>query len=270
MEPMTMALLMGGAAALGGGGGFLSSKSANKRLGGVADKLPAYSGYKPPSVSFLRPVEQQITDILMKRSQGQDVGFDPARREKLLENYKIETGRNYETNRADTLNQLSGSGLSSNLAARDALLGRLDREKNNNDTLYRNKVDIEDLSRRNEERDVNTGRLQSLNNFNFGQENTRASFDKSIWDSENQNELARRGLQMQSASSYQDPFAEALAGGANMAFSAANMAGGMGGMSKTAPTATAPDVSGVSQLKKGAYDQDIARILRTGKSLGAK
>lgn len=266
MDPLTIALI-GGAAAAGGAGGFLSSKKSNKRLGGVADKLPAYSGYKPPSVSFLRPVESQITDIVLKRSANQDVGFDPARREKLLENYKIETGRNYENNRADTLNQLSGAGLSSNLAARDALLGRLDREKNNNDTLYRNKVDIEDLTRRNEERDVNTGRLADLNRFNFGQENTRASFDKSIWDSENQNELARRGLQMQSAAAYQDPFAEALAGGANMAFSAANLAGGGGGMPKTATT---PDVSGVSPYKKGAYEDEIQRVLRTGKQLGAK
>jgi len=265
-----VAVAVGGGALVGAGGSYLGAKAGNKRMAGVSDKLPAYSGYKPPQAAFLRPVESQITDILMKRSAGQDVGFDPARREKLLENQKIESGRTYDNNRADTLNQLSGSGLSSNLAARDALLGRLDRERNNNDTLYRNRVDIEDLTRRNEERDVNTGRLQNLNSTNFGQENTRASFDKSVWDSENQNELATRGLQMQVAQNYQDPYAAALGGGVNGATAAANF-GGAGGLSKTAPQPSAPDAGmQKTQFQKGAYDQDIAAILRTGKNLGRK
>lgn len=189
-----------------------SAKEANKRASGMSAPFEKYSGYKPPHVSFLRPVEKQITDIVMQRSLGQGVGYDPARREALLKNFDIEQGRNLETQKADIQNRLSGMGLSRNLAANEELMGRALTESGRERNLYTNRVDIEDLARANEERDTNTARLQALNRTNFGQENKVADFDLDVFNAESGNERARRGLIGQQEQLHEDPYAAALQG----------------------------------------------------------
>ena len=203
-------------ALLGGVGSFFGAKEQNKGLSGLADPIKPYSGYQPPHVQYLRPVEDLITQTLMRRSQGQDVGYDPARREALLKNYETEQGRSLERQKGDLTNRLSGMGLSRNAAAYDELVGRAGRQAEQERNLYRNRVDVEDLERRNQERDINTGRLQNLNTFNFGQENRVADFERSVWGQESANELARRGYQVNREQLYQDPWESALTGGAAM------------------------------------------------------
>lgn len=211
MDPISLALVGGGML-----GGLFGAKSKNKKLKGLSDPFPQYSGYKPPHVEHLRPVEKMITDTVMRRSQGQDVGYDPARRQALLDNFNIEQGRDLDERKVDLDNRLSGMGLSRNAAAYDELVGRELRDAQREKNLYTNKVDIEDLGRRNEERDINTARLQDLNTFNFGQENNAAQFDLDVYNAESGNERARRGLQAQQADMYEDPFGSALISGANL------------------------------------------------------
>lgn len=202
-------LLAAGALA---GASYFGSKSKNKK----APKAPAfkpYEGYKPPAVEYLRPVEKQITDILMRRSQGQDVGYDPQRREELLNEYDIVNKRAGADEESDILNALSGTGLSRNIAARDELLGRAKRRRSDDAELYRTRVDVEDLARRNEERDVNTGRLQQQNSFNFGQENARAAFDLDVYNAERGAELGAFGAQNQAFQNYEDPIGNAIESG---------------------------------------------------------
>ena len=185
------------------------STGIGKKKGGKpeAPEFQSYSGYRPPHVGHLRPVEDQITKILMERSAGQDVGFDPKRREELLQNFNTEQGRDLEDKKSDLQNRISGMGLSRNPAVYDELLGRAEREAGREKNLYTNRVDIEDLAKRNEERDVNTGRLQGLNTFNFGQEDKAADFDLNVYNSEN---AARNSSYDRRAGSYQDPLGTAL------------------------------------------------------------
>jgi len=209
-----LALLAAGGAL----GGYMGAKAKNKKMKGVSDAMPKYSGYRPPHTQHLRPVEDLITKITMERAQGQGVGYDPARRDALLKNFEIEQDRDLEDTKADLNNRLSGMGLSRNAAAYDEVIGRALREAGREKNLYTNRIDIEDLARRNEERDTNTARLQDLNTFNFGQENEAANFDLDVFRTESGNELSRRGLQMQEADAYEDPMASALAGGGNAYF----------------------------------------------------
>lgn len=220
-------------ALLGAGGGYLSARAKNKKLKGVSDAFAPYTGYTPPRTQYLRPVEDLITQTTMRRSQGQDVGYDPGRREALLKDYDIEQGRSLDLQKRDLTNRLSGMGLSRNAAAYDELVGRALRQAEQEKNLYRNRVDIEDLARRSEERDINTGRLQNLNTFNFGQENQVADFERAIWEGETGNEARRRSLQLGVADRYQDPWASALAGGVE----GANIGAGLSGTMSKPPTA---------------------------------
>lgn len=249
-------------AAAGAAGGYLSAKSKNKKLKGMSDPLPKYSGYKPPHVGHLRPVEDQITDILMRRSRGEDVGYDPRRREALLQNFDIEQGRDMEEAKRDLSNRLSGMGLSKNAAAYDDLVGRYLRDAQREKNLYTNRIDIEDLARRNEERDINTGRLQDLNTFNFGQENKVADFDMDVYRAESGNELARRGFQAKQAEMYEDPYASALSGGVNSYF-------GGKSLSSTGPAMTYEPIqtSSGSGVRKDPYGNYLSQLsVRSGKN----
>jgi hypothetical protein len=69
-----------------------------------------------------------------------------------------------------------------------------------------NTLNIEDLARANQERDINTARLQDLNTFNFGQENTGAEFDLNQWKAEESAKEARTGQGLEYASMYRDPY----------------------------------------------------------------
>lgn len=253
-----------GAALLGGGVSALSAKKKNKNRPQVPDFQP-YSGYKPPHTSFLRPVEKQITDIVMQRSRGEDVGYDPARREALLENFKIQQDRDLRDSSADIKNRLSGMGLSRNVAANDDLLGRALRHSNEEKNLYTNRVDIEDLARRNEERDTNTGRLQNLNTFNFGQENKVADFDLDVYGQENQARNQNYAQQSNRFDQYEDPWASALESGANMGFGVAGM--GMGGSKATPvydPTMSSAGGGYRKDINNNYYAQALAQ--KTGKN----
>jgi hypothetical protein len=172
-----------------------------------APEFQPYTGYRPPRVSYLRPVEDDITKILRERAAGQGVGYDPARRQELLQDFDIEQGRDLEDQKADIQNRISGMGLSRNPAVYDELMGRATREAGREKNLYRNRVDIEDLGRRNEERDVNTQRLADLNRFNFGQENAAANFDLSVYNAEQPNRYKAFDAE---SSQYQDPIGTAL------------------------------------------------------------
>ena len=211
-------------AALGAAGGYFGSKRSNKKLRGISAPFQPYSGYRPPHVNYnpktesniyapgntFRPVEDLISRIVMERAQGQGVGYDPARRQELLENFKIQQDRDLEQSNYDLQNRLSGMGLSHNAAAYNDLIGRSLKEAGREKNLYTNRVDIEDLARRNQERDINTGRLQNLNTFNFGQENAVADFDLNAYRAEQGLESDRRGFQAKEAELYQDPLSTAL------------------------------------------------------------
>lgn len=177
------AVVVGGVGMAAGVGGALAAKSGQKKMG--VFKPTPYSGMKPPEFKNLRPVEQQITDILMRRSQGQDVGYDPVRLKKMKENFDIDQEQRAEVGEADIINQLSGTGLSRNLAARDRLLGNYQRENERERNKAFNQYDISDLEAARADKNENTRNLQQWGEFGFGQENSRAQFDQNLWSAEN-------------------------------------------------------------------------------------
>jgi len=241
---------------------------ANKRADDLSQPMEKYSGYRPPKVSFLRPVEDDITRILRERASGQDVGYDPRRREELLQNFDIQQGRDLEEQNADINNRISGMGLSRNPAVYDELMGRANREAGREKNLYRNRVDIEDLARRNEERDINTGRLQDLNTFNFGQDNQAADFDLRVFGQESGNELARRGIALGTEQYRQSPIGTAL----QVAGAASKFVPGGGGGEQITTSNGAPSNS-IRSNKQNDYGQDafsnyLSQLsLRNGKKL---
>lgn len=260
-----------GGAAYSGYKAVKGAVGSNKKngAGGASYAPPKYEGYRPPAVGHLRPVEDQITEILMQRSKGQDVGYDPERRNELLQNFEIQQDRDLEERNSDLQNRISGMGLSRNPAVYDELMGRATREAGREKNLYTNRVDIEDLARRNEERDVNTGRLQNLNTFNFGQENNRAKFDLDVYNSEQgfANDAANRN-----DANYQDPLGSGIAGAADI-YSMLNGKGGGVNLSST-PSPAGYDrihTSSGAGVKKDAYGNYFTQLaLQGGKNLGGK
>lgn len=224
-----MSLVLAGLALGAGGLAARGASKSNKRRPGVPEFQP-YSGHKPPLPNYTRDTEKLIYETLARRSQGEDVGFDPRRREALLENYEIENDRYLDRQTDDIQNALSGMGLSKNLRAYDALMLRALEDNKRDKDLYTNRVDIEDLSRANEERDINTARLQDFNNFNFGQENTRAGFDLDVYNSENNQKNANYSQKVQRANNYQDPLGAFVQGGLST-YGALSSGGSSGGLS---------------------------------------
>ncbi len=208
-----------------------------------------YNGYKPPHVGYLRPVEDQIAQTLMERSkgQGQGIGFDPARRNELLQSYDIQQKRDQEKNNADLQNRISGMGSSRNPAVYDELIGRANRDAADNRQLYTNAVDTQDLEQRNKDVTHATDQLQNLNTMNFGQENQVANFDRAIYN--DQNNQQNQAYQNQMAG-YQDPLGTALqvagtAGGLYADYNTAGMYGALkNAASGTATTTPAPYSAG--------------------------
>lgn len=251
------------------GAGYLSSRSKNKKLPKYEPK--PYSGYKPPHVEFLRPVEKQITDIVMRRSQGQDVGFDPERRNQLQEIYDTDFNRRAAREDEDINNRISGMGLSRNVAATQALLGRAKADREADRSIYQKSINVEDLTRRNEERDANTGRLQMLNSMNFGQENNVANFDRAVWEAEQGNEQASAGIQQRNADMYEDPFAAGVGSAVNTGLGMYAL-GGMGTNTGTSTPDFSRMTSPTSQYYGGAPDPTTYALMvaaRRGKNLRA-
>jgi hypothetical protein len=204
-----VATAVAGGTAIAGGVGAISRNSKRPK----APSFQPYNGPRPPQVEGLRDVEKMVRETLMRRSQGDDVGYDPRRRQDLLTKYELENKKSLERQKDDINNHLSGMGLSRNLRAVDALYNRAMEDNKTASDLYRTNVDIEDLTRANQERDVNTARLQDLNTFNFGQENTRANFDKSVYDSEQGNRFNEYGAKSNYYDQYQDPIGTGVEAG---------------------------------------------------------
>lgn len=211
---LAVAALAGGAGLLAGAG---ASKS-NKRRPDAVEFQP-YSGYRPPHVEGLRDVETMIRETLMRRSQGQDVGFDPARRDALLKAYTIQKDRTKERDSADIINALSGMGLSRNVKAREELLGRYLQDDRRDRDLYTANVDIEDLATQNLEKREATNALQNLNTFNFGQENNVADFDLDVYNAEQNNRYRSYGTEVERYNQYQDPIGTGIGVAGNVASS---------------------------------------------------
>jgi len=140
-----------------------------------------YTGYKLPAPTFLKPSEKLIWDTLRARSQGEGVGFDPKRRLELAELTKSDLARQEEDQLREAQGRLASSGLSGNPRAYEALAGRVKRDTGRSlaDSLMR--LDVEDLTRRNEERDINTGRLQNFYGQQVGQGESKQGMDQSAW-----------------------------------------------------------------------------------------
>lgn len=178
-------LLIGaGSMAAGAAGSLL-----NKKKKGTNFSVKPYSGLRPQRIDtagqeILRPTQKQYFDLVMNRSKGQDVGYDPQRRELLTNLVKSEIVKREEDDLRDTRGAVSAAGLSGNPRAYEALGGRVKRDSARTLGDELSKIAIEDLTRANEERDVNTGRLGDLNQFNFGQENKAADFDLAAWQAE--------------------------------------------------------------------------------------
>ena len=216
-----------GGAALGGGGAMYGASKANKQRPGVPEFKP-YSGYRPPHVERLRDVEKMITDTLMRRSQGQDVGYDPARREAQMKEFELSRAKDTSRMKTDINDRLSGMGLSRNLRAVDALYNRAMEDEQTAKDLYGTRIDIQDLERQNEERDLNTERLRGLNTFNFGQENRVADFDLDVYNAEQGNRYRAFDAGTQNAAMYRNPVQEGIGSGINTGLSVYGAGKGVG------------------------------------------
>lgn len=200
------------AALAAGGAGAYGAYKSNKRRPGSVEFQP-YTGYRPPRVEGLRDVEKLIRETLIRRSQGEGVGFDPARREAQLEAYDIENERALDRQKQDINDRLSGMGLSRNLKAVDYLYNRAMEDNKRDRDLYNARIDVEDLERANQERDINTARLQDLNTFNFGQDNRAADFDLNVYNSEQGNRYRSYGTEVDRFNQYQDPIGTGIQAG---------------------------------------------------------
>lgn len=228
-------------------GGVSASRSNKKRPNAVA--FQPYEGHRPPLPNYTRDVEKQVYETLMRRSQGQDVGFDPRRRDALLENYNIENDRYLDRQTNDIQNRLSGMGLSKNLRAYDALMNRALEDNKRDGDLYRNRVDIEDLTRRSDEKIHNTDQLQAFNNFNFGQENTRANFDLSEYGAEQANRYNSYGTEVQRFNQYQSPLLAGMQG----AVQGGSLAAGFQSPSNSGAVSALTDPSDTFRKSYGYY-----------------
>lgn len=210
--------LTGGLGALAG---FSGANASNKRAPKGINYQP-YNGYRPPHIDYtdpsgkqvnnLRNVQQSITDTLMRRSQGQDVGYDPALISKSKENFNINQKQQDERNRAALDNELSGTGMSRNLAARDLTVNRLTQDENREQNKAFNDIDIASMERANQEKQAATSGLQGLNSFDFGQENNAANFDLGVYGAENGAKQGAFNTQQTAFGDYQDPAGSAIAG----------------------------------------------------------
>ena len=186
-----------------GGMGVGKNPFSKKKSASNSFEYQPYSGLRPPRVDYtdasgknveiLRPTQKAIFDTLMRRSQGQDVGYDPARKSAAIALLESKIGKQREDDVRTAQGRVAASGLSGNLRAQEALTGRVNRDSARTLGEGINALNIEDLTRANEERDVNTSRLQNFNLQNFGQENTAANFDLDVYGAEQNNRLGAFG-----------------------------------------------------------------------------
>lgn len=159
--------------------GFYNKKSSNQDQS--AYQFTPYSGPTPPAVDspgqeILRPTQKQIYDILTRRSEGRDVGYNPEMKREAIDLLGSQLDQSQEDQVRAAKGSAAASGLGGNLAAQSALEGKVRRDIGRTYGQGVTEINIEDLARQNQERDINTARLQDFNNSNFGQENNRADF----------------------------------------------------------------------------------------------
>ena len=179
-------------------GGFLGNKAGAKKKAPGYTPTP-YTGARPPSIDspgqeILRPTQKQDFDITMRRSLGQDVGYDPS----WMTSAAALTKSNLDTALSDRLRDqggmLSASGLSGNPRAYEATKGRSERDYSSDLENSMNRLNVANMEASREDKNAATNRLAALNRFNFGQENTGAQFDLNKWQSENSNLMSAAGL----------------------------------------------------------------------------
>jgi len=165
-----------------GGDGFYGYGGGSDGGGGF--DFERYSGRSVQDPTYLREVEKQIYEILSKRAAGEGVGYDPARRSAQEALIQSSLKRRESDQLRDAAGRRSAAGLSGNLRAAEATSGRIQRDNSQDMSDALSRISIEDLTRANEERDVNTERLRQFNEFNFGQSNKGAQFDLAKYQAE--------------------------------------------------------------------------------------
>ena len=187
-----------GSSAIGAGGAIgaslISKNKKNKSSNGQLYEYKPYSGARPDSPTFTRETESLYKDLIFPRSQGIGVGYDPQRREELTKLVKNELAMQEEDQLRSAQGAISSSGLSGNPRAYEALAGRVKRDTGRNLENSMSRIAIEDLTRANEERDINTARVGDFNTFNFAQGNKVADFDLDVYNSEEGNRARSFGL----------------------------------------------------------------------------
>lgn len=178
--------------------GFYNKRPASSASANALAFQP-YTGLRPPRIDtpdqeILRPTQKAIFDTRMRRSQGQDVGFDPAWMKLNAELINSNINKSREDSLRDATGRLSSGGLSGNVRAQEALAGRVNRDATRTQGDALSALSIADLERKNQERAQNTDQLQALNSFNFGQEDKAADFDLSVYGAENSNRLNTAGF----------------------------------------------------------------------------
>jgi len=230
---------------------------ANKRADELSKSLPSYSGYRPPRVTHLRPVEDQITEILMQRSKDIGTGYNPERRNELQDIYNIDNERRAKREDSDIQNRISGMGLSRNPAVYDELLGRARADREADKSIYTKSINAEDLAVKNQEKREATAGLQDLNAFNFGQENNAANFDLDVYGRETGNELQRRGIALGTEAYRESPLSVGLAVADAASNFVPNASGGGSSKKPVTPVTTSP--TGRYESPNDSYGSGSAR-----------
>jgi hypothetical protein len=183
-----MAWVALGSAAIGAGGAIgAAALSKKKKSGASSYDFKPYSGMKPPRIDYtdasgspveiLRPTQKQDFDITMRRSLGQDVGYDPSWMSSATALTKNELGRAKEDNLRAQKGSLSAAGLSGNPRAYEATAGRVERNYSTDLENSLNRLNVANMEASRSDKNAATERLATLNQNNFGQENKAADFD---------------------------------------------------------------------------------------------
>lgn len=182
-----------------------------------------YEGYSLNAPQFLPQSEKLTWDILSRRAQGEGVGFDPARYAALVDLTKSQLARQEEDQLSSAQGALSAAGLSGNPKAYEAMAGRVKRDTGRSLADELNKLNIEDLTRRNEERDINTGRLQNFYGQQVDQGSRKQQLDMNAWAQLERNKALQTEMDMQAASEQRNNIRGDISGGLGL------LAGGFGG-----------------------------------------
>jgi len=260
-----MAWVALGSAAIATGGTLAGSAMSKKKKGGI--EYQPYSGYRPPRIDstnqeILRPTQKQLFDIVMSRSKGEDVGYAPEWLQLNTDLIKSNLAKQEEDQVRDARGSLSAAGLSGNPRAIEATTGRIKRDVGRNLSDSMTQLSISDLERKNLERDVNTGRLQNLNTFNFGQENKAADFDLGVYNAEQGNRFTAAGLNQDQYRYDQgrsdEQFSDLMGTGLNLADLVAGSKTG-GNTGSASANALRTSGTGVQPTSAGMYTQPLKK-----------